>query len=311
MIYTVTLNPSLDYIVGVENLTVGKVNRTCDEVIFPGGKGINVSLMLRNLGLDSIALGFVAGFTGEEIIRRLAECDIQNRFITLKEGNSRINVKLRSIETNVSGDMSVGAETEVNGNGPVIGSEAIDDLYAEIDRLSPDDTLVISGSIPSSLPTTIYKDILERVNDKGVKTVVDASGSLLVNVLSSRPFLIKPNNHELCEIAGRDLATTQDIVDVAVGLTKQGARNVLVSMAGEGAILVAEDGSVYVMKAPSGKVINSVGAGDSMVAGFIYGYEMTSDYREALKLSIAAGSASAFSTGFASKEDVDKLLNSI
>ncbi len=297
MIYTVTFNPSLDYIVSVDNLTLGEVNRTSKEIMNPGGKGINVSIVLRNLGCDSTALGFCAGFTGREIIRRVEEQGIRSDFIEIGTGISRINIKLRSNE-----------ESEINGMGPGIGSEDIERLYAQLERLGAEDTLVLAGSIPAVMPDTMYSDIMERLKDRRIRIVVDATGDLLVNVLKYHPFLIKPNNHELGEIYGVTLSTRDEVIPYAERLRQEGARNVLISMAGEGAVLVAEDGQVYRSEAPQGKVLNSVGAGDSMVAGFLAGYLSTGDYEQAFYMGLCTGSASAFSEGMATKDKVQDLL---
>ncbi len=297
MIYTVTFYPSLDYIVSVDNLTLGEVNRTSKEIMNPGGKGINVSIVLRNLGCDSTALGFCAGFTGREIIRRVEEQGIRSDFIEIGTGISRINIKLRSNE-----------ESEINGMGPGIGSEDIERLYAQLERLGAEDTLVLAGSIPAVMPDTMYSDIMERLKDRRIRIVVDATGDLLVNVLKYHPFLIKPNNHELGEIYGVTLSTRDEVIPYAERLRQEGARNVLISMAGEGAVLVAEDGQVYRSEAPQGKVLNSVGAGDSMVAGFLAGYLSTGDYEQAFYMGLCTGSASAFSEGMATKDKVQDLL---
>ena len=259
MIYTVTFNPSLDYIVSVDNFKMGIVNRTTKELMYPGGKGINVSMVLSNLGIKNTAFGFSAGFTGEEIIRKVREKGIEAEFISVKEGNSRINVKLRSNE-----------ETEINGKGPKITEENIEELYAKLDSLKEGDILVLAGSIPDVMPKSIYMDIMEHLQEKNLMVVVDATKELLLNVLSFHPFLIKPNNHELGEIFGVEISTKDQVVEYAKKLQEKGAKNVLVSMAGEGAVLVTEDGMEYRAEAPKGKVINSVGAGDSMVAGFLY-----------------------------------------
>lgn len=297
MIYTVTFNPSLDYIVNVENLTLGRVNRTNREIIFPGGKGINVSIVLKNLGMSSTSLGFVAGFTGQEIQTQLRKLQIEEHFIPLPEGISRINVKLRSNE-----------ESEINGMGPNIDSEALIQFYKQLDGLTSEDVLVLAGSIPSTLPPTIYRNILERLQSKGVMVAVDATRDLLCNVLEFHPFLIKPNNFELGEIFGLDdLRDKQDVILYARRLQERGARNVLVSMAGDGAVLAAEDGTTYESPAPKGKVVNSVGAGDSMVAGFIYGYLTTGSYEKAFYTGISCGSASAFSEKLATKDEVERI----
>lgn len=296
MIYTVTFNPSLDYIVDVENFRLGMTNRTCSEQMMAGGKGINVSIVLNNLDIRSTALGFIAGFTGEEIRRQVAELGIFAEFIAIPEGLSRINLKLRSIDG-----------TEINGMGPTIGQPQLDSLYKKLDTLTEKDTLVLAGSIPASMPSSIYSDILARLQDKGVTFVVDATKELLTNVLCYKPFLIKPNNHELGELFGVTLSTRESVVPYARRLQEQGARNVLVSMAGQGAVLVAEDGSVYMTPAPKGTLVNAVGAGDSMVAGFLAGWQERHDYGHAFRMGVAAGSASAFSKYLATQEEVEQV----
>lgn len=298
MIYTVTFNPSLDYIVDVNNFKLGRVNRTTKEIIYAGGKGINVSMVLKNLGFDSTALGFLAGFTGKEICRLMEEQGVNADFIEVKEGLSRINLKLRSNE-----------ESEINGQGPAIKEKDIQNLYEKLDKLQYGDVLVLAGSIPSVMPQSMYMDIMKYMEEKDLNIVVDATKDLLVNVLKYHPFLVKPNNHELGEIFGVELEEKKDVIVYAKKLKEMGAKNVLVSMAGAGAVLVAEDGSIYESEAPKGKVVNSVGAGDSMVAGFLAGYLQTRDYREAFKLGVCTGSASAFSEKLATKEEVDSIMN--
>lgn len=296
MIYTVTFNPSLDYIVTVDNFTTGRVNRTTTEFMYPGGKGINVSIVLKNLGYDNIALGFEAGFTGEEIIRRISDMGIIHDFIHVDSGLSRINVKIRSDN-----------ESEINGQGPAIEADHINKLYKRFDKLKNGDILVLAGSIPTVMPDSMYMDIMKYLKGRNIKIVVDATKDLLVNVLEYRPFLIKPNNHELGEIFGVELKTRDEVVEYAKRLQKMGAVNVLVSMAGEGAVLVAEDGSIFKTPAPKGVVKNSVGAGDSMVAGFIAGYLNSGNYVEAFKMGVCTGSASAFSDKLATKAEVEAL----
>ena len=296
MIYTVTFNPSLDYIVAVDDFQLGMTNRTTFEQILPGGKGINVSIVLNNLGLETTALGFVAGFTGEEIRRRVEGIGCLSKFIPIESGISRINMKLRSIEG-----------TEINGMGPAISAEKIEELMRLLDELTDTDMLVLAGSIPSSMPDSMYMDIMKRLKDKHVLIVVDATRELLVNVLRYHPFLIKPNNHELGEIFGVELKTRSAVVPYAKKLQEMGARNVLISMAGEGAVLVAEDGSFYETHAPKGTLVNGVGAGDSMVAGFLAGWLETGDYSQAFKMGVAAGSASAFSELLATKAEIEQL----
>ena len=297
MIYTVTFNPSLDYIVSVDHFKMGMVNRTSKELMYPGGKGINVSIVLSNLGVKNTAFGFSAGFTGEEIIRKVQEKGIEAEFIKVKEGISRINVKLRSEE-----------ESEINGKGPEITEENINKLYEKLDSLKQGDILVLAGSIPDMMPKSIYMDIMDYLKEKNLMVVVDATKELLLNVLPYYPFLIKPNNHELEEIFGVEIKTKDQVIEYAKKLREKGAKNVLVSMAGEGAVLVTEDGQEFRAEAPKGKVINSVGAGDSMVAGFLYGYLKNNDYKEALAYGICTGSASAFSEELAEKKQVEDLI---
>lgn len=296
MIYTVTFNPSLDYIVRVEHFKLGRVNRTNEEVIYAGGKGVNVSIVLKNLGFDSTALGFLAGFTGQEIRRLMSEQGIRADFIEVERGISRINMKLRSEE-----------ESEINGMGPEIGEQDIEKLYQKLNELEDGDILVLAGSIPSVMPESMYRNIMEKLQHKKIDIVVDATNDLLMNVLEYKPFLVKPNNHELGEIFHVELKKKEEVVPYAKKLQEQGARNVLVSMAGEGAVLLTENGEVYQSEAPKGKVVNSVGAGDSMVAGFLAGYLNTGDYKEAFKMGLCTGSASAFSEELATKDEVDQL----
>lgn len=308
MIYTVTFNPSLDYIIGIDNFETGKVNRTQEEKILPGGKGINVSIVLKNLGIESIPLGFMAGFTGLEIERKLLECEITGEFIPLKQGNSRINVKLQSFETTSNGVKKISEETEINGKGPAIDDDELSSFYSKLDKLKEGDILVLAGGIPLVLPSTIYSDIMLRLKEKNIMVVVDATNDLLVNVLKYHPFLVKPNNHELGEIFGVELKKTDDVIKYARKLQEMGAVNVLVSMAGDGAVLIDEYGNAYTAKPPKGKVKNSVGAGDSMVAGFVYGYLTHKSYEEAFYYGIVTGSASAFSDNLATYDEVNKLL---
>ncbi len=297
MIYTVTFNPSLDYIVSVRNFEEGSVNRASDEMILPGGKGINVSIVLNNLGMESHLLGFIAGFTGKEIERMVSDDGCISEFIKVDNGLSRINVKMRSEK-----------ESEINGIGPAISNSEMTQLLDKLDKLKEGDVLVLAGSIPASIPDTIYYDIMKMLSDRKIMIVVDATKDLLLNVLPLHPFLIKPNKQELAEMMNLENLSKEDIVKNAFELQKRGARNVLVSMAGEGAILVTEDGKVYSSEAHKGKVVNSVGAGDSMVAGFIYGYLKNKDYKEAFETGLCAGSASAFSENLATKEQVEELL---
>lgn len=297
MIYTVTFNPSLDYIVSIRNFEEGSVNRASDEMILPGGKGINVSIVLNNLGMESHLLGFIAGFTGKEIERMVSDDGCISEFIKVDNGFSRINVKMRSEK-----------ESEINGIGPAISNSEMTQLLDKLDKLKEGDVLVLAGSIPASIPDTIYYDIMKMLSDRKIMIVVDATKDLLLNVLPLHPFLIKPNKQELAEMMNLENLSKEDIVKNAFELQKRGARNVLVSMAGEGAILVTEDGNVYSSAAHKGNVVNSVGAGDSMVAGFIYGYLKNKDYKEAFETGLCAGSASAFSQNLATKEQVEELL---
>ena len=301
MIYTVTFNPSIDYIVRLEDLTVGEINRVNYEQILPGGKGINVSIVLKNLGHDSVALGFLAGFTGVAMQQMLHSFGVKDDFVRLDDGFSRINVKIKA-----------GRETEINGQGPVITEEAQRTLFEKLDRLKSGDTLVLAGSIPNTLPDDIYERIMEHLAGRGIRIVVDATKNLLRRVLKYRPFLIKPNNHELGEMFGVDLKTDDEIVYHAKKLQEEGATNVLISMAGDGAILLTSEGVFYRSAAPKGTLVNSVGAGDSMVAGFLAGFmESNGDYERAFYMGVATGSASAFSENLATREEALALLKTI
>ena len=297
MICTVTFNPSIDYDVQVDDMRLGVINRTASELILPGGKGINVSIVLSNLGHESRALGFVAGFTGTEIEARLDAMGVGHDFIHVAEGFTRINMKIKSNE-----------ETEVNGQGPRISAVEIDQLFAQLDELGEGDTLVISGSVPGTLPSDMYERIMARLEGRGVRVVVDAERDLLVRVLPYRPFLIKPNNFELGDIFGVELATREEVVPFARRLQDMGARNVLVSMAGEGGVLVDEEGGTHMSEAAKGTVVNSVGAGDSTVAGFLAGYLETGSYETAFRMGLATGSASAFSAQLATRTEVEELM---
>lgn len=297
MIYTVTFNPSLDYIVSVNEFELGMTNRTATELMLPGGKGINVSIVLKQLGLDNTALGFVAGFTGDEIIRKIEESGINADFIGISDGFSRINVKLKNIDG-----------TEINGMGPEISADKLEELLAKLDRLKEGDVLVLAGSIPGSMPNDIYHDILQRMEAKNIMAVVDATGELLMNVLPYHPFLIKPNNHELGELFDVRITTKEQVVPYAKKLQEKGARNVLISMGGQGAVFVSETGDVYMAEAPKGELKNSVGAGDSMVAGFVTGWIMKGDYEYAFRMGVSTGSASAFSENLATREEVEAVF---
>lgn len=299
MVYTVTFNPAIDYVVHTGEMKLGVTNRSEKEEMYFGGKGINVSIVLRELGIKSKALGFTAGFTGEAIEKGLSDMGIDIDFVHLKEGNSRINVKIKSAE-----------ETELNGQGPDIDDKAIEALFEKLDELSDGDVLILAGSIPASLPSDIYQRILERLSGRKIKVVVDATKDLLLNVLKYKPFLIKPNNHELGEMFGVELKTDEEIEKYARKLQDMGAVNVLVSMAGDGAMLIDEFGKMHRCGVCRGTVVNSVGAGDSMVAGFTAG-SMNGDYEYALKLGTAAGGATAFSDGLASKEKISELLKKL
>lgn len=299
MIYTVTFNPALDYVMGMESLRPGMTNRSVYERLLPGGKGLNVSTVLTNLGTESIALGFTAGFTGAEIKRAFEAQGGKSDFIELPKGISRINVKLKYRE-----------ETEINAAGPEIDSESLSKLMAKLDTLKEGDILVLAGSIPKPLPCSLYSDITARLQSRGIMTVVDAERDLLLNVLPYKPFLIKPNNHELGEIFGVTIRTRGEAVPYARRLHDMGAANVLVSMAGEGAVLVTEQGKVLMSGAPKGEVKNSVGAGDSMVAGFIAGWCEKHDYAHAFKTGLSAGSASAFSEVLATGAEIERVYNS-
>ncbi|GAA6411634.1 1-phosphofructokinase [Blautia hominis] len=300
MIYTVTFNPSLDYIVSVEDFQLGMTNRTDSELLLPGGKGINVSTVLKNLGIENTALGFIAGFTGDEIRRKVEEIGVKADFIQIREGVSRINLKLKSIDG-----------TEINGQGPDIGKEKVEELLSRLDGLREGDVLVLAGSIPASMPDDIYKNIMKRLTGKGIMIAVDATRDLLINVLEYHPFLIKPNNHELGEIFDTEIRTREEVIPYARKLQEMGACNVLVSMAGEGAVLAASDGSCHMAPAPKGDLVNAVGAGDSMVAGFLAGWMEKKDYVHAFHMGIAAGSASAFSEYLAKREEIEAVYQTI
>lgn len=301
MIYTVTFNPALDYIVRLDSLVTGGINRLNYEKVLGGGKGINVSIVLANMGIQSIALGFIAGFTGEEIKRQLITQNVDFDFVQLPEGFTRINMKIKA-----------DVETEINGQGPNISEGKQKELFERLDKLQKDDTLVLAGSIPNTLPDDIYERIMERLQGRGIRIIVDATKKLLMNVLKYRPFLIKPNNHELGEMFGVTLDTDEEIITYAKKLQEQGAENVLISMAGDGAILLTAEGKSYKSPAPKGKLVNSVGAGDSMVAGFITGYtESGGNFEEAFYMGVATGSASAFSENLATRPEVEALLKTI
>ena len=297
MIYTVTLNPSIDYIVRLDKLTSGITNRTTSEEYYYGGKGINVSLVLAELDLDSTAYGFVAGFTGKAIENGIRNDHIITDFIKLKEGISRINIKIKA-----------GEETEINCQGPHIDEQELERLLQKIDRIQPGDTLILAGSIPNTMPDDTYEIMMQLIGDKDVRIVVDATKQLLVNSLKYHPFLIKPNRQELSEIFNVEVKTEEDIEHYAKELQKLGARNVLISLGGEGAMLIDENGGKHKAGVLKEKVINTVGSGDSMVAGFVAGYVKTGDYGYALKLGSVCGNATAFLSGLATKEKINELL---
>lgn len=297
MIYTVTFNPSLDYVVSMESFEMGKTNRTVGERMFPGGKGINVSVVLKNLGISSTVLGFTAGFIGEQIEREVQGMGLPADFIRLGQGVSRINVKFKDYDG-----------TEINGMGPAVDAPSVDKLFEKLDKLNAGDVLVLAGSIPKSLPDSIYSDILEHLKKREILFVVDATKELLLNVLQYRPFLIKPNNYELGELFGAVPETRESVVPYAVKMQEKGGRNVLVSMGGKGAVLVDETGAIHMAEAPKGKLVNAVGAGDSMVAGFLAGWFEKRDYEYAFRMGVAAGSASAFSELLAEREAVMRIM---
>ena len=297
MIYTITFNPALDYIVKMDKFDLGHVNRTTREDVYAGGKGINVSIVLNNLSVENKALGFIAGFTGDEIERRVREFGCDTDFVKLKEGMSRINVKMKA-----------DVESEINGGGPDISKEALDELYSKLDSLKSEDILVLAGSIPKTLPVDIYETIMKKYSDRGVRFIVDTTGESLLKVLSYKPFLIKPNHHELAELFNVKINSREEIVEYAKKLQEMGAENVLISMAGDGAILVKSNGEVVFSEVPKGELKNSVGAGDSMVAGFIAGFIKDEKLEDGFIMGVATGSASAFSEGLATREKVEELL---
>ena len=300
MIYTVTFNPSIDYIVSMNGFEIGKTNRTTKEQMLAGGKGINVSTVLSNLGIENVTLGFIAGFTGLELKSMVQKQGLVSDFIELEQGITRINVKMKDYDG-----------TEINGMGPVISSEAVEQLKVQLRKLQGGDVVVLAGSIPASMSSEIYRDLMEELASKGIEFVVDATKNLLLNVLEFHPFLIKPNNYELGEIFGVELLQREEVVPYARKLQEMGARNVLVSMAGEGAVLVSESGAVFMSPAPKGTLVNAVGAGDSMVAGFLAGWTESHDYGHAFRMGLAAGSASAFSELLATRAEIETVYKSI
>lgn len=300
MIYTVTFNPSLDYIVTIDQFELGKTNRTSSEQMLPGGKGVNVSTVLHSLGIENTALGFLAGFTGKEIEARIRRDGVSCDFIFLNHGCSRINIKMKDFDG-----------TEINGAGPEIDRASLNQLMRRLNGLKQGDTLVLAGSIPASMPKDSYSQILNMLKDRGILFAVDAEGELLLNVLPYRPFLIKPNSHELGEIFGVELKSREEVVPYGKKLQEKGARNVLVSMAGQGAVLLDEEGGVHMLPAPRGTLVNAVGAGDSMVAGFLAGWMEQHDYSHAFRMGVAAGSASAFSEFLATEQEIRSIYRTL
>ena len=300
MFYTITLNPALDYISQVDDFDIGKINRTKTEKILPGGKGLNVSMVLKNLGVDSVAIGFIAGFTGDELKKQMEQKGVKTEFIKVQNGMTRINVKISSNQ-----------ETALNGIGPDIDEKDIEELLQKINEITSDDLVILSGNIPKSIPKNIYQIICDILEKNNVTFVVDATRELLIDVLKYKPFLIKPNKEELEETFKVKITTKDELVTYAKKLQDMGAQNVLISLGGDGAMLLNKEDKVYYSKAPKGKVINTVGAGDSMVAGFLAGYKKTKDYEQAFKMGIATGSASAFSMDLATAKEVENLLKDI
>ncbi|MBQ8547145.1 MAG: 1-phosphofructokinase [Lachnospiraceae bacterium] len=300
MFYTMTLNPALDYNMTLKEFAPERVNRSVKEEMIPGGKGLMVSRMLKNLGIESTAFGLVAGFTGAELTRMVHELGVRTSFVSLPAGMTRINVKLWG-----------GLEGEINAQGPECDEKSLQALFEKLTMLTKEDTLVLSGSVPATLPKDVYVDMIKHVKDKAPRIVVDATGELLRSTLSYRPFLVKPNHHELGELYGATLTTKEDVAVYAKKLRGEGARNVLVSMAGDGAVLAGADGSVWFGEAPQGRVVNTVGSGDSMVAGFLAGYEAAQSAEQAFMTGIASGSASAFSAELGTKAEVEALLQKV
>lgn len=301
MIYTVTLNPSIDHVVSMNILQEGLVNKVNIENFYAGGKGINVSKILKEHEVENIALGFISGFTGEFIKNNLEQCGIKNDFINVLNGYSRINMKIKTNEN----------ETEINGLGPSISESNIEELFSKLEKLSPSDILVLAGSIPPTLSDNFYEEIMKRLSNKNIKIIVDARNNLLLNVLKYHPFLIKPNHHEISEIFNLEIKTTDELIFYGNKLKEMGAQNVLISLGGDGAILLTESNEIYRSNIPKGTLKNSVGSGDSMVGGFIAGYLKTNDYKEALKLGAASGSATAYSDDLAKISFINELSNQI
>lgn len=302
MIYTVTLSPSIDYVMRFSNnsMRFNTTNRSDSEEIYYGGKGINVSQVLAELDLDSTALGFIAGFTGDAIEKGIRNSHIRTDFIRLSEGFTRINVKIKS-----------GGETELNAQGPDIPASALEELMGKLDAVRDGDTLILAGSIPKTCPDDIYERMLERVKNKKIMIIVDATKKLLVKSLSMHPFLIKPNRLELSEIFHKEVENQDDVIKYAGKLQEMGARNVIVSLGRRGALLLDEQGNVHTCGTLKQPVVNTVGAGDSMVAGFIAGYQKTGDYGYALKLGSACGNATSFLPGLATRAKIDEVFAQI
>lgn len=298
MIYTVTFNPALDYVMNVKSLQSSDINRTESESLYYGGKGINVSVILSRLKVKNKALGFLAGFSGQQIEKMLRDDDIDTDFVYLKNGYTRINVKIKSDR-----------EIDINASGPSIEKEDITVLMQKLETLTAGDCLVLAGSIPKTLPDDIYEKILKKLDGRGIDFIIDATGDLLVNVLKYRPLMVKPNHHELGDIFSVEIKGIDDIVKYSKKLQEMGARNVLVSRGKDGAALVDENGELHTMGNVPGKIVSSVGCGDSMVAGFLAGYYESGDYAYALKLGSACGNATAFSQTLAKKDEIEKMLN--
>lgn len=300
MIYTITLNPALDYTIIIDKFNLNEINTSVREYILPGGKGINVSIILKRLGIDSVVLGFISGFTGEEIKRLVETEKIETNFINLKTENSRINVKI--LEEN--------RETAINSKGPLVEKKYIEELYQKLELLKKDDILVLSGSVPNGMNEDIYEKICEKIKEYNIKIVVDSTKELLLNTLKYNPFLIKPNHYELGEIFNTKITSKDEAIEYAKKLQKMGARNVLVSMGGDGSVLLDENGKSYKKEAIKNKnVINTVGAGDSMVAGFLAGYLKYQNYEEALKLGISSATATVNSVYLGTKNEIIEYFN--
>ncbi len=305
MIYTITFNPALDYLVQAENFETGKINRTKAEKILPGGKGLNVSIVLKNLEIDNTALGFIAGFTGEELKQQIEKFGVKTEFIKVQNGITRINVKISTTKGQKI------EETAINGNGPFIEQKDIEELLKKVQNMSTNDFVILAGNVPKNIDSSIYEKICEILSKRKIPFIVDSTQELLVNILKYNPFLIKPNKEEIAETLKCKLDTRDDIINAARELKTMGAQNVLVSLGADGAILITSEDKVYISTAPKGQVLNTVGAGDSMVAGFLAGFYKTQDYLYALKMGVAAGSASTFSTKLATKEEVDLLFKKL